>query len=117
LALIETNASYIRFVCVTTRGAVVKIIVSGSIRVDEAERDRYLAGSHEVIAAARSTEGCIDFHLSADPIEPDRINVYEQWESVAAVEAFRGSGPSDEQSASIRGASMWQHEVASSTQL
>ena len=95
----------------------MKIIVSGWLRVDEAERDRYLAGCHEVIVTARSTEGCIDFHLSADPIEPDRINVYERWESIAAVEAFRGSGPSGEQAATIRDASMWQHEVASSTKL
>lgn len=95
----------------------MKIIVSGWLRVDEAERDRYLAGCHEVIDAARSSDGCIDFHLSADPIEPDRINVFEHWESVAAVEAFRGSGPSDEQSASIRDASMWQYEVSSSTKL
>ena len=95
----------------------MNIIVSGWIRVDESARDDYLAGCHEVIVAARSSEGCMDFHLSADPIEPDRINVYEQWQSVAAVEAFRGSGPSDDQSASIRDASMWQHEVASSTRL
>ena len=92
-------------------------IVSGIIRVDEAERDHYLAGCLEVVVAARATEGCIDFHISADPIESDRINVYEQWESVAAVEAFRGSGPSDEQAAAIRDASVWQHEVASSARL
>ena len=93
------------------------IIVSGIIRVDKVERDRYLADCLEVVIAARATDGCIDFHISADPIEPDRINVYEQWVSVAAVEAFRGSGPSDEQAASIREAAVWQHEVASSTRL
>ena len=95
----------------------MNVIVSGWIRVDESERDRYLAGCREVIVAARNSEGCIDFHLSADPIEPDRINVYEQWASVESVEAFRGSGPSDEQAASIRDASMWQHDVASSLRL
>jgi quinol monooxygenase YgiN len=95
----------------------VKIIVSGWLRVADAERDRYLAGCREVINAARSSDGCIDFHLSADPIEPDRINVFEQWESVGAVEAFRGSGPSDEQTASLRDASVWQHEIASSSKL
>jgi quinol monooxygenase YgiN len=93
------------------------IIVSGSIYVDEAERDGYLAGCREVIVAARKAEGCHDFHLSADPIEADRINVYEQWESVPAVEAFRGSGPSDEQTATIRDARVFQHEVAGSTTL
>ena len=92
-------------------------IVSGIIRVDKAERDRYLAHCLEVVIAARASDGCIDFHISADPIESDRINVYEQWVSVAAVEAFRGSGPSDEQAALIRDAAVWQHEVASSARL
>jgi len=35
-----------------------------------------------------------DFVVSADPLEPDRVNVYEQWESDAELEAFRGEGPS-----------------------
>lgn len=93
------------------------IIVSGWIRVDEGGRAAYLDECREVIVAARSAEGCLDFHLAADPIEPDRINVYEQWGSVAAAEAFRGSGPSDGQSAAVTGASVSQHEVASTTSL
>lgn len=93
------------------------IIVSGQLSVDEADRDAYLRGCREVIEAARRSVGCIDFYLSADPIEPDRINVYEQWESVEAVEAFRGSGPSSEQMAAIRDARVFQHEVATSTKL
>ncbi|MGH8930449.1 MAG: putative quinol monooxygenase [Egibacteraceae bacterium] len=93
------------------------IIVSGALYVDEADRDAYLQGCHEVILAARTSDGCIDFHLAADPIEPDRVNLYEQWESVAAVESFRGSGPSSEQVAAIRHARVFQHQVASSTAL
>jgi quinol monooxygenase YgiN len=85
------------------------IIVSGSIQVDEADRDGNLAQCRQVITAARSSSGCVDFHISADPIEAGRINVYEEWESVAAVEAFRGYRPSSEQA--------FQHEVASSTPL
>jgi quinol monooxygenase YgiN len=93
------------------------IIVSGPIYLVASERDAYLDGCREVIEAARAAEGCLDFHLSADPIEADRINVYEQWETVEAVEAFRGSGPSSEQATTIRDASVVQHEVASSTPL
>ncbi len=93
------------------------IIVSGALYVDGADRDAYLQGCRDVIVAAREAEGCIDFYLAADPIERDRINVYEQWESVEAVEAFRGSGPSAEQTASIRDARVFQHEVASSAKL
>lgn len=93
------------------------IIVAGPIRVDPSERDGYLAGCRQVVVAARAADGCLDFHITADPLEPDRINVYEQWETVAAVEAFRGSGPSGEQTAAILDAAVVQHEVAASTPL
>jgi hypothetical protein len=43
--------------------------------------------------------------------------VFEQWRSVEFVEAFRGSGPSDEQQVVIRDAQVFQHEVASSQRL
>ena len=77
------------------------IIVSGSIRTDPAARDEYVAGCREVIEQARRAPGCVDFHITADPIELDRINIYEQWASVADVEAFRGSGPSSERRPSL----------------
>ena len=93
------------------------IIVAGWLRLAPSDRDGYLDGCRAVIEAARSAPGCIDFHLSADPLESDRINVFEQWESVDAVEAFRGSGPSDDQQATILDAHVAQHEIASTTSL
>ncbi len=93
------------------------IIVAGSITVHPDHRASYLDDCIEVIRAARSTDGCIDFHLAADPIEPGRINVFEQWDSIAAVEIFRGSGPADDQQAVILDASVTQHEIAGSTSL
>jgi len=90
------------------------IIVSGPIHVDPSERDGYLAECRAVIEQARQAPGCLDFHLSADPLDAGRINVYEQWATVAEVDAFRGSGPSGDQTAAIRSASVVQHEVASS---
>jgi quinol monooxygenase YgiN len=93
------------------------IIVSGAIHVDPAERAAYLDGCRSVIALARRAPGCVDFHLAADPIEPGRINVFEQWDSVAEVEAFRGSGPRDEQAVAIRAAAVFQHDIASSRAL
>lgn len=93
------------------------VIVSGKLYVDAEERRQYLEACRGVIEQARRSPGCIDFHLSADPLEEDRINVYEQWESVADVEAFRGSGPDADQTAAIVDAQVAQHEVASSSPL
>jgi quinol monooxygenase YgiN len=93
------------------------IIVAGPLYVDPADRQAYLDGCREAITAARTSDGCLDFHLAADPLEADRINVFERWETVEAVEQFRGSGPSGDQAAAVRDAAVIQFEIASSTPL
>lgn len=93
------------------------IVVSGWLQVAPEQRDDYLASCREAVIAARSAPGCLDFSLSPDLLDPGRINVFEQWETVDAVEAFRGSGPSDDQQDLILGAHVMQHEVARSISL
>lgn len=93
------------------------VIVAGHLMVEPDERDRYLAGCVSIVQQARGTEGCLDFAISADLIDPGRINILERWESVAAVEAFRGSGPGEDQSASIKDAAMAEYDVADARQL
>ncbi|TDQ04988.1 putative quinol monooxygenase [Labedaea rhizosphaerae] len=85
------------------------VIVAGRLYVDD--RDGYLAGCSEVVALARQAPGCLDFSVSADLVESDRVNVFERWESREAVEAFRGSGPTSEQLAAIRSASVSEYDV------
>ncbi|MGW3895781.1 putative quinol monooxygenase [Micromonospora profundi] len=77
------------------------LIIAGSLQVEPDARDSYLAGCAQVIAQARATPGCLDFLLAADPLEPGRIHVYERWESPEQLEAFRDSGPSEEQTVAI----------------
>lgn len=87
------------------------LIVAGHVVVDPEQRDDYLAGCVEVVRQARRAPGCLDFSLSADLLEPGRVNIYERWESRATVEAFRGDGPSDEQGAAIRAASVSEYDI------
>jgi quinol monooxygenase YgiN len=87
------------------------IIVSGKIYVVEDRREEFLTASLDAMASARRTPGCQDFVVAADPLEPDRVNVYEQWESEQALLAFRGEGPSSELTAVIVRAEVRQHNV------
>ncbi|MGC1211373.1 MAG: antibiotic biosynthesis monooxygenase family protein [Micromonospora sp.] len=87
-------------------------IVAGTLYVDPAERDAYLASCVEAVRAARSAPGCVDFAVSADLVEPGRINVYERWESDEQLLAFRGSGPTDEQAAAILGAEVHKFRIS-----
>ncbi|MBY8872298.1 antibiotic biosynthesis monooxygenase [Micromonospora sp. PLK6-60] len=88
-------------------------IVAGTLYVDPAERDAYLASCVEAVRAARAAPGCVDFAVSPDLVEPGRINVYERWESEEELLAFRGAGPADEQSAAIRGAEVHRFLISS----
>jgi quinol monooxygenase YgiN len=88
------------------------VIVAGSLVVDPKQRGLYLATCVDVVQQARGVPGCLDFAITADLIDPARINIFERWESQAAVEAFRGGGPSDEQAAAILSASVREYDVA-----
>jgi quinol monooxygenase YgiN len=90
------------------------IIVSGRIYVRPGARQAFLTSSLEAVAQARGTRGCRDFVVAADPIEPDRVNVYEEWESEEALLTFRGDGPEQDVSSSIVRADVARHVVSSS---
>ena len=87
------------------------LIVAGHLVVEPQQRDNYLAECQQVVQQARRTPGCLDFALSADLLDPGRIDVFERWESRAAVDRFRGSGPGDEQQGSIVSASVCEYDV------
>ena len=90
------------------------LIVSGRLYLKAGAMKEFLAASKQAVALARSAPGCRDFVVAADPIEPDRVNVYEEWESEKALLDFRGSGPnSGMQSAILRG-EVFRHVISSS---
>jgi quinol monooxygenase YgiN len=89
------------------------IIIAGWLRVALADRDGYLADCRTVMRMAEAAPGCLDFVLSADPMDPGRIRVYERWESEADLERFRGSGPDDAQSTRIVDADVRRYHIAS----
>jgi quinol monooxygenase YgiN len=88
------------------------VIVAGHIVVEPQQRESYLADCVSVVKQARLAPGCLDFAITADLVDAGRIDIFERWESRAAVETFRGSGPSDEQSAAMLEASVAEYDVA-----
>jgi quinol monooxygenase YgiN len=87
------------------------LIVAGHLRVAPDHREAYLADCSEVVQLARATAGCLDFALSADLLEPGRVNVFERWRSVEELEAFRGAGPLGPTAEAILDADVVQYEV------
>lgn len=93
------------------------VIVSGHLLVSPDHRATYLDGCVEVVRMARQAPGCLDFTISADPLDPGRINVLERWTTREAVEAFRGSGPSSDQQGMILTAEVNEYDVAGTRSL
>ena len=90
------------------------IIVSGHLTIKPGRREAFLAASLPAVMQARRTAGCLDFVVAADPIEADRVNVFERWESEAALLAFRGAGPDGGMLSDIVRGDVQRHEIAAS---
>ena len=88
------------------------VIVAGHITVDPERRESYLAGSMSVVEKARRADGCLDFAITADLLDPGRVNLFERWESQAAVKTFRRRAPGNKQGAAMLSASVAEYDIA-----
>lgn len=87
------------------------IIVAGYLRTGAGQRDSFIAGSLATVRAARESDGCIDFSVSPDPLDDDRVNLYEAWASPEQLEAFRASAPGEDLFALIVSAQVGQFDA------
>jgi quinol monooxygenase YgiN len=58
------------------------VIVQGVFSVDRKERDRFVEASVEAMRASRQEEGCLEYVMAADPLDPERVVLSERWESM-----------------------------------
>ena len=65
-----------------------------------------------VVERARGAAGCLDFAITADPIDPGRVNIFERWESQAALNSARGNAPGFEQAEAMLSVSVADYDVA-----
>lgn len=67
------------------------LIVVGHLQLDPGDRDAHVNASTSAVRLARRAPGCLDFAVSADPVDPTRVNVLERWERPEDLAAFRSS--------------------------
>jgi quinol monooxygenase YgiN len=65
------------------------LIIAGHIAVDPARRDDVVAALQDLVRRARAAPGCLDVAVTADPLDPARVNNLERWESSEHLDAFR----------------------------
>ena len=88
------------------------IIIAGTLLVEAGDRGRYLAAVAGVARLARQAPGCFDFVQAADPLDAERINVYERWESDEDLHRFRTSGGPDLDLPPLRSADVHKYRIA-----
>lgn len=87
------------------------IIVCGRLLVRSGKRQELLDLSRLAVEAARGAKGCIDFAVSPDLLDPDRVNVFEQWTDAEALDRFRSGGPGEDISSLVRQFDVTEYEV------
>ena len=64
-----------------------QILVSGWMDYEPADRDRMLGHLVELGLRTREAEpGCLDYAMTADPMDGRRIRVYERWTAQEALD-------------------------------
>lgn len=65
------------------------IIIAGHTLTDAAGRDAAVQAFAGMVERARKRDGCLDMSIGADPIDPERINVFECWRDQPSLDAWR----------------------------
>jgi len=65
----------------------MKIIICAVISVEAKKREDLLSALQPHLPAVHTQDGCIRYDWAADSKVPTQVNVYEEWESEAALEA------------------------------
>jgi hypothetical protein len=66
-----------------------KVIVAGWYTVDPNKRDEVVDKFKDMVLRARSAPGCLDMAITTDPVDANRINIFEFWRSERDLNSWR----------------------------
>jgi len=65
------------------------IIIAGYTLTDARKREAAVEAFAAMVGRARKYDGCLDFSISADSVDPERVNLFECWRDQQALNAWR----------------------------
>lgn len=65
------------------------IIIAGHTLTEAHKRDAAVQAFAGMVEQARKHDGCLDLSISADSVDPERINVFECWRDQPSLNAWR----------------------------
>jgi quinol monooxygenase YgiN len=65
------------------------IIIAGHTLTEAGTRNAAIQAFSSMLDRARKHDGCLDLSISPDPLDEDRINVFELWRDQESLDAWR----------------------------
>jgi len=65
------------------------IIIAGYELVEAEQREAFVAAFRDLITRARAFDGCIHAAITADSVDPERVDVVEVWRDADALNRWR----------------------------
>jgi len=65
------------------------IIIAGYTLTEAHKRDGAVKAFADMVERARKHDGCLDLSISADSVDPERINLFECWRDQQSWKAWR----------------------------
>ena len=63
------------------------VIIAGYSLAEADQRDAVVEAFVPMVERVRKHDGCLDFSISADSANPERVNVFELWRDPQALDA------------------------------
>lgn len=91
------------------------LIIAGRLTVKAQDRARFLDAHDDLIRRARAHPGCLDLVIAADPIEQDRVNTFEHWESEEHLASWRSSADPPKDAPRFLGGDVRKYQISGSS--
>jgi quinol monooxygenase YgiN len=63
------------------------LIVAGHFVLDPSDQQAFVAGRVAAMKATREESGCLEYVMSADPVDESRVMLFERWADQASFDA------------------------------
>jgi quinol monooxygenase YgiN len=65
----------------------IVLIVAGTFMVEPQDRDDFIATRIDGMRNSRAEAGCLEYTFSADPLDPERVLLFERWNDQGSLDA------------------------------
>jgi quinol monooxygenase YgiN len=65
------------------------IIIAGYELVDATNRDKHVDAFRDLVVRAREFDGCVHIAITADSVDPERINTVEVWRDADVLKTWQ----------------------------